>query len=109
MPKFPLPLPLLTPATQASLSSLLFFNMKCIFFFEFAAMELFKIYFSLLALKVSMIVYADDFATARQKINEAKPNINYDTRNLERTKLLAASKMFQQLFFWFAKHLKLKK
>ena len=26
-----------------------------------------------------MIVYADDFATARQKINEAKPNINYDT------------------------------
>ena len=42
-------------------------------------MELFKIYFSLLALKVSMIVYADNFATARQKINEAKPNINYDT------------------------------
>ena len=31
-PKFPLSLPLLTPATQASLSSLLFFNMKCIFF-----------------------------------------------------------------------------
>ena len=26
-----------------------------------------------------MIVYADDFATARQKINETKPNINYDT------------------------------
>ena len=58
--------------------------MKRIFFFEFAAMELFKIYFSLLALQVSMIVYADDFATALQKINEAKPNINYDTFCLEK-------------------------
>ena len=42
-------------------------------------MELFKIYFTLLALKVSMMVYADDFAIARQKINAAKPNINYNT------------------------------
>ncbi|CAH3160503.1 unnamed protein product [Porites evermanni] len=47
-------------------------------------MELFKIYFSLLALQVSMIVYADDFATARQKINQAKPNISYDTFCLEK-------------------------
>lgn len=42
-------------------------------------MDFFKICLTLLALKVSMTVYADDFATARQKINETTPNINYDT------------------------------
>ena len=58
-------------------------------------MELFKIYFSLLTLKVSMIVYADDFATARQKINETKPNINSPYACLRHT-----SKFHQQALFW---------
>lgn len=45
-------------------------------------MELHKRYFALVALILptfATMALADDFADAREKINQAKPNINYDT------------------------------
>lgn len=75
-------------------------------------MELHKRYFAVVALILTTfatMALADDFADARTKIDQAKPNIHYNTfcaeMNFGEDKIALVSKMYRLLVFWCARSL----